>query len=46
MSKLFKQIKKFYDLGLYTDEQVADFVKKGKITADEYELITGKPYQG
>lgn len=44
MSRLFNQIKKFYDLGLYTDEQVADFVKKGKITPAEYKKITGKPY--
>ena len=45
MSKLFDKVKKFYDLGLYTKEHVANFVKKGAITAEEYELITGEAYQ-
>ena len=44
-SKLFEQIKKYYDLGLYTKEQVAMFVEKGKITPEEYEEITGEPYE-
>ena len=45
MSKLFKTIRKYYRMGLYNDEQVAEFVRKGKITPEEYEEITGKPYE-
>ena len=45
MSKLFDKVKKYYDLGLYTKAHVANFVKKGAITAEEYELITGESYQ-
>lgn len=44
MSKLYKQVKKYYDMGIYNDAQVAVFVQKGKITPEEYELITGQPY--
>ena len=44
-SKLFEQIKKYYDLDLYTKEQVAAFVVKEKITPEEYEEITGEPYE-
>lgn len=44
MSKLFKTVKKYYNMGLYTKKQTADFVVKGKITPEEYELITGEPY--
>ncbi len=43
---MFDKIKKFYDLGLYTDAQVAVFVRKGIITPEQYEEITGKPYNG
>lgn len=45
MSKNYKKIKKYYDMGLYTDAMVANFVVKGQITAEEYELITGNPYE-
>lgn len=41
---MFDKIKKYYDRGFYTAEQVADFVKKGKLTAEQYEEITGEPY--
>lgn len=44
MSALFKTVKKYYNMGLYTNKQVAVFVEKGKLTAEEYELITGEPY--
>jgi len=30
--------------GIYTKEQVAVFVEKGKITAEEYEEIVGEPF--
>ena len=41
---MFDKVKRYYDLGLYTKQMVAQFVAKGKLTADEYEAITGKPY--
>lgn len=41
---MFDKVKKFYDLGLYSKEQVAAFVAKGKLTAAQYEAITGEPY--
>lgn len=44
MSRYYKTVKRYYDKGFYTDEDVAVFVKTGKITAEEYTLITGKPY--
>lgn len=44
MSKLYKTVKKYYDMGIYSDEQVKVFVKKGKITIAEYKQITGNDY--
>lgn len=38
---MFKKIKRFYDLGLYTKEQVHDFVDKGVITEEQYIEIVG-----
>lgn len=45
MSKLYKQVKQYYNMGFYSKNKVAVFVQKGKITAEEYELITGEPYE-
>ena len=33
---MFDKIKRFYDLGLYTKEQVHKFVEKGVITEEQY----------
>lgn len=44
MSRLFKTVKRYFDKGIYDEENVATFVRAGKITAEEYELITGEPY--
>ena len=44
MSKNYKKIKKWYDMGIYNKEKVADMVVKGQITAEEYKLITGDDY--
>ena len=44
MSVYYKTVKRDYDKGLYTDEDVAVFVRTGKITKQEYTLITGMPY--
>lgn len=41
----FETVKNFYDSGLYTKEQVAVFVVKGKITHVQYEQITGEEYE-
>lgn len=44
-SKMFDKIKKWYDDGLWSKKKVHDAVVKGKITAEEYEEITGEPYE-
>ena len=38
--------KKNYARGLWTDDMVARLVKKGKLTAADYEEITGSTYTG
>lgn len=38
---MYDKIKKFYDMGLYTAEQVYQFVIKGVITENEYNQIVG-----
>lgn len=42
---MFARIKRFYDNGLWTKQQVHDVVAVGAITPEEYELITGEPYE-
>lgn len=42
---MYKRVKRLYDLGLYTAEQVKDFADRGKITAKQYEEITGQTYE-
>ena len=34
---MYRKVKRLYDLGLYTAEQVKDFADRGKITAEQYE---------
>ncbi len=41
---MFEKVKKFFEMGLYSAGTVAAFVRKGKISAEEYERITGKAY--
>lgn len=43
---MYEKVKKYYDRGIYTKEQVAVFVEKGKLTPAQYEEITGDPYEG
>lgn len=45
MSKNFDKIKKWYDRGIWKEKQVHDAVEKGQLTPEEYELITGQPYE-
>lgn len=39
---MFEKIKRFYDLGLYTSEQVKKFMEKNIITQEQYEIITNE----
>ncbi|MBQ9302017.1 XkdX family protein [Butyrivibrio sp.] len=45
MSKNFEKIKKWYKMKIYTEKHLKLFVEKGQITPEEYELITGEPYE-
>ncbi|MBC2722353.1 XkdX family protein [Desulfosporosinus sp.] len=40
----FERIKMYYDKGWATKAQVARYVSFGKITSEEYTLITGDAY--
>lgn len=44
MSPKFNKVKNYYDKGLWNKEMVANAVVKGWITAEEYALIVGEPY--
>ena len=44
-SKYFEKIKKYYEDKFWTKKMVNNAVVKGKITPEEYEEITGEPYQ-
>ena len=44
MSTKFETVKKYYDLGLWTEAQVRKAVEKSWITAAEFKTITGKKY--
>ena len=39
---MFEKVKRFYDEGLYTADQVRQFLAKGKITQEEYDAIVGE----
>lgn len=41
---MYKIVKRFYDKGIYTAENVAVFVKANKITVEQYKEITGEDY--
>lgn len=45
-SAKFNQVKGWYDNGHWTARMVANAVVKNWITAEEYEEITGEPYEG
>ena len=44
-SKKYNDIKKYYDMKFWTIAMVANAVKKGWITPEEYEEITGEDYE-
>lgn len=41
MSKRYETIKRYFDTGAWDASHVGDAVKKGWITAGEFEMITG-----
>lgn len=41
---MFKIVKRYYDKGIYSKDDVKTFVKASKLTADEYKDITGDDY--
>lgn len=45
MSPKFNKVKMYYDRGLWNKQMVANAVVKSWITAEEYEQITGQPYE-
>ena len=45
-SEMFEQIKRWYDTGKWKKKAVKNAVVREWITADEYEEITGEPYDG
>ena len=44
MRTLVESLKRLYTKGRLTQEQVAERVTKGSISAEEYEYITGETY--
>ncbi len=43
-SRIYNIVKRYYDKGTYTEDDVRKFVVAGKLTEEEFEEITGKPY--
>lgn len=41
----YSRIKSFYDRGTWTKEMVYNTVAAGRITPEQYEEITGEPYE-
>ena len=41
---MFAIVKRYYDLGIYDNADVAKFVRAGKITAEQFAEITGELY--
>ena len=44
-SARYEKLKERYEKNYCTKEQLARYVELGAITADEYEEITGEPYE-
>lgn len=45
-SEEFDKIKEWYDSGAWSIKWVRNAVRKGRITTEEFEEITGEPYEG
>ena len=44
MSAKFEDVRKYYDLGVWSETKVRNAVAKGWITKEEFTQITGKNY--
>jgi len=44
-SKNYEKVKKYYEKGSWSISSVRNAVVKGWITAEEFEEITGQPYE-
>lgn len=44
MSTLGRVVKRYYDTGRYSKDDVKKFVLAGKLPTEEYEEITAEPY--
>lgn len=42
---MYKIVKRYYDKGIYSADDVKKFVEAGKITEEEYKDIVGKDYK-
>ena len=42
---MFRVVKRYYDMGIYSTNDVAKFVRVGRLTHEEYKLITGQEYE-
>ncbi len=42
---LVESLKRLYEAGRVNSQQIADRVKKGTLSVEEYEVITGEPYE-
>lgn len=42
---MFKIVKRYYDKGIYSKENVKVFVRAGRLTEAEYKEITGDTYE-
>lgn len=42
---MIEKIKRFFNLHIYTEKHIRQFVEKGIITAEQYEEITGEPHE-
>lgn len=45
MSNKFDKVKGYFERGLWNLERVRNAVVKGWITAEEFQIITGQPYE-
>ena len=42
---MYDIVRDYYSKGIYNVDNVATFVRAGKITSEQYEQITGQPYE-
>ena len=45
-SEKFEIVKKYFDMGLWTETKLRNAVVKNWITPDEFKEISGKDYEG